>query len=246
LLKNVDKTTRNATIEIICDWQVIINRQFAAVLSMFTGLIEAVCRVGRVERMSGVMRLGVDLGELAKEAKTGESIAISGVCLTVVQAQGGIASFDVSGETLAKSTLGSLRPDSFVNIERALRAADRLGGHIVQGHVDGTGTIKAISRNGSFADIQFSAAGELLDEMVVKGSVAVDGISLTIAGMDDGGFRVAVIPETLEKTTLGKAKIGDRINIETDIIAKMIKKQLDKILPQREMLTIDKLKELGF
>jgi len=154
--------------------------------------------------------------------------------------------FDVSGETLTKSTLGRLKPASPVNAERAMKATDRFGGHFVAGHIDGTATIKAIEKAGQFANIKFTADPELLNQMVVKGSVAVDGISLTIADMDQNGFSAAIIPKTLEKTTLGTAKIGDMVNIETDIIVKTIKKQLEKILPQKQKLTVERLKQLGF
>ena len=192
------------------------------------------------------MLLSIDLGELADDGRIGDSIAINGVCLTIARLEGGIATFELSGETLAKSTLGKLKPSSQINIERAIRAADRFGGHFVQGHIDGTATIKAIDKRGRFADMKFAAEPELLDQMVVKGSVAVDGISLTIASMDQNSFSVALIPETLKKTTLSKVKIGDEVNIETDIIVKTIKKQLEKILPQKQSLTTEKLKELGF
>ena len=213
---------------------------------MFTGLIEAVCTVKSVRRGENTILLTVDLGELAEDGRIGDSIAINGVCLTIARLESGIASFELSGETLAKSTLGKLKPSSQVNVERAIKAADRFGGHFVQGHIDGTATIKAIDKRGRFADIKFAAGAELLDAMVVKGSVAVDGISLTIASIDQNSFTVALIPETLNKTTLSKVKIGDEVNIETDIIVKTIKTQLEKILPQKQSLTAEKLKELGF
>jgi len=213
---------------------------------MFTGLIEAVCRVKSVRATDGAMHMTVDLGKLAGESKIGDSIAINGVCLTIAKLRGNFADFDVSGETSAKSTLGKLKSSSPVNTELAIKATGRFGGHIVQGHIDGTATIKAIDKRGRFADMRFVAKSELLEHMVVKGSVAVDGISLTIAGMDEGSFSVAIIPETLKKTTLGTAKVGDVVNIETDIIAKIIKKQFDKILPQKRTLTAERLKELGF
>ena len=213
---------------------------------MFTGLIEAVCEVRSVRATGGAMRLSVDLGKLADESKIGDSIAINGVCLTVAKLDGNLAEFDVSSETLKKSALGKLKPTSQVNTELSMKATDRFGGHIVQGHIDGVATIKAIDRQGQFANIKFAADSDLLGQMVVKGSVAVDGISLTIASMDENSFSAAIIPQTLEKTTLGTAKIGDAVNIEIDIIAKVIKKQLDKILPAEERLTVEKLKELGF
>ncbi len=213
---------------------------------MFTGLVEAICTVKSVSPVSRAMRLAIDLGKLAEETKIGDSIAINGVCLTVAKFAGSLADFDVSSETLTKSTLGKLKPSSPVNTERAMKATDRFGGHFIAGHIDGVATIKTIDKQGQFADIKFAASPELLDQMVAKGSVAVDGISLTIAELDQNSFSAAIIPQTLEKTTLGKAKIGDTVNIETDIIVKTIKKQLEKMLSQDQKLTVEKLKQLGF
>jgi len=192
------------------------------------------------------MQLTIDLGELADGSKIGDSTAINGTCLTIVGLDGNLATFDLSSETLAKSNLAKCRPSSQVNAERAMKAADRFGGHIVQGHIDGVATIKQIDRQGRFANIKFAAKSKLLEQMVAKGSVAVDGISLTIANIDENSFSVALIPQTLAETTLGKAKIGDVVNIETDIIVKTVKKQLEKILPQQEKLTVEKLKQMGF
>ena len=213
---------------------------------MFTGLIEAICIVKSVRRSGEVGLLTIDLGELADETKIGDSIAINGVCLTVVKLNSRVAAFELSSETLTNSTLGKLKASSPVNAELAIKAGGRFGGHIVQGHIDGVATIKAIIKRGRFADIKFAVKAELLDQMVTKGSVAVDGISLTIANMDGNSISCAIIPETLEKTTLGRAKIGDVVNIETDIIVKTIKNQLEKILPQEQKLTVEGLKELGF
>ena len=216
---------------------------------MFTGIIEAICKVTSVRPAAGGMLLTIDLADLAEESKVGDSIAINGACLTIARLDGNLASFDISPETLAKTSLGKLNPSSQVNVELAMKATDRFGGHFVQGHIDGTATIKAIERKGDFADMKFAAAPELLDSMVVKGSVAVDGISLTVAGMDKDSFTVAIIPQTLKKTTLGSAKIGDLVNIETDIIVKTIKKQLESILgeaSQRHAITAEKLRQLGF
>jgi riboflavin synthase len=214
---------------------------------MFTGLIEA---VGAVKSLSpGTVSGGslvVDLGALAQECRTGDSIAISGVCLTVTRLEGTAAAFGVSPETLERSTLGSLRPASQVNIERALRPTDRLGGHIVQGHVDGVGTIKAVKRLGEFADIEFTVGPELLEQMVLKGSVAVDGVSLTIAGLGPGGFWVAAIPETLNRTTLANAYTGGQVNVETDILVKIVRRQLEAILPQKQTLNAERLKQMGY
>ena len=213
---------------------------------MFTGLIETICIVKSVSQAGNSMVLTIDLGALADESKTGDSIAINGICLTIAKLHGSLASFDVSAETLAKSTLSKLKSSSEVNIERSLKVSDRFGGHFVLGHVDGIATIKVIDKIGEFANFKFAANAELLDGIIAKGSVAVDGISLTIATVDQNNFDISLIPETLKRTTLGKAKIGDLVNIETDIIVKTIKKQLDKILPKKQGLTAEKLKQLGY
>ncbi len=213
---------------------------------MFTGLTETLCIIKSVRYTAGAMQLTVDLGRLADEVKVGDSIAINGACLTVAQLSANVAGFDVSPETLRKSTLGKLKAGSQVNVERAIKAGDRLGGHIVEGHIDGTATITRIDRQSDFANIKFSAGPELLDQMVPVGSVAVDGISLTIASLDRNSFSAAIIPETLKKTTLGNAKTGDYVNVETDIVVKIVKKQLDKISLQKQNLTVKKMKELGF
>jgi riboflavin synthase len=213
---------------------------------MFTGLVETIGMVRSIRPSADSTVLAIDLGELAGESKIGDSIAVSGVCLTATGIEGALVSFDVSAETLAKSTLGKLRPAWQVNVERAMKATDRFGGHFVQGHIDGVATIEAVDKHGEFADVRFTAAAELLDAMVAKGSVAVDGVSLTIANIDQNGFKIAIIPETLRRTTLGRARTGDWVNIETDIIVKTIKRQLENILPKTEPLTAEKLKQLGF
>ena len=213
---------------------------------MFTGLVEAVCSVSAVHRSGSSMRLAVELAALAEDAKIGGSIAVNGACLTIADLQGGVASFDVSGETLAKTALGRLRPASQVNIERALKPTDRLGGHFVLGHIDGTAQVKAIDKQGEFAGMRFAAQTELLDRMLVKGSVAVEGVSLTVGEIDRDWFTVSLIPETLRSTTLGNARVDDAVNIETDVIVKTVKKYLERILPPKERLTVEKLEQLGF
>jgi len=213
---------------------------------MFTGLIEGLCVVRSASRTgAGAMRLSVDLDSLSDNCSVGDSIAVNGVCLTIAKITGSVAVFDVSGETIAKSTIGSLRTGSQVNIERALKADGRFGGHFVLGHVDGIATIKKIEKKGEFVDITFAVEKNLLDNMVVKGSAAVDGISLTVAELNKDSFTVALIPETIKRTTLGTAKPGDKVNIETDLIVKTIRKHLEQILPKQD-LTIEKLQNLGF
>lgn len=213
---------------------------------MFTGIIEKICTVVSVQHGTDSIVLTIDLGQLADECKIGDSIAVNGACLTIAKLQGKFASFDVSAETMSKSSLGDLRASSQVNVELAMKATGRFGGHFVSGHIDGTAKIKAIDRHGNFTDITFSAAAELLENMVLKGSVAVNGISLTISKLDQNSFSVAVIPQTLKETVLGGAKIGDCINIENDIIVKIVKKRLDEILPKGDPLTADRLRKLGF
>ncbi len=215
---------------------------------MFTGLIEAVCDVKSVSPGSGAGggSLVVDLGDLARDCRLGDSVAVSGVCLTVTRLQGTVATFGLSPETLERSSLANLRPGGKVNIERAMKATDRFGGHIVQGHVDGVGVIRAIKQLGEFVDLEFAVGKELLDQMVPKGSAAVDGVSLTIAGMNAGSFRVAAIPETLNRTTLGHAYIGGRVNIEVDILVKIVRRQLEVLLPAQQPLTVERLRQMGF
>ncbi|MFQ5862229.1 MAG: riboflavin synthase [Candidatus Brocadiales bacterium] len=214
---------------------------------MFTGIIEHMGTVKELARVGQGGRLQIELPQLAKELKNGDSLSVEGVCLTVVDIKGGIANFDVSHETLKRSTLGELRPGDKVNLERALAVGDRLGGHFVQGHVDGTGTIDKIESRPGECTMWFSVGAELSQNMVVKGSVAVDGISLTVVDITpDKKFSVALIPYTLEQTTLGLKKVGDRVNIETDMLGKWVKKLQSPWTQQGEGLTIESLKSKGF
>jgi len=213
---------------------------------MFTGIIEKVCIAKDIRRNVSGMEISIDLGNLVEDVKLGDSVAINGTCLTAVKIQGSVVAFELSTETIAKSSLADIKPAQKVNVERAMKLSDRLGGHIVQGHIDGIATIKSISDKGDFKDITFSAGKELLDQMVTKGSVAIDGISLTIAQMDSTSFKIAVIPQTLQETILGSAKVGNKVNIETDIISKMVKKHVENLMPSKNVFTENKLKELGY
>lgn len=213
---------------------------------MFTGLIQQVCTVKSLTKSAAAAVLTVDLSRLAEQTKIGNSIAINGVCLTIAKLQTNLAAFDISPETLKISNLAKLTPGSKVNTEPALKLGDPLGGHLVQGHIDGTASVKQIGKQGEFTEITFAAAPELLAQMIPKGAVAVDGISLTIAALDKDSFAVALIPRTLKETTLGSAKITDTVNIEIDIITKTVKKHLENILPKNDKLTVEKLTQLGF
>ncbi len=209
---------------------------------MFTGLIELVCKVGSAVGGANGMKLHINLG---KEAKIGDSVAINGVCLTISRFQGQQAEFEVSGESVSRTTLKNLKTGTLVNIERAMSANDRFGGHFVQGHIDAVGKIKKIERKGDFWEFVFESPKELKDFLVPKGSIAIDGASLTIAGIKDNNFSTAIIPTTFENTIFKYAKVGDSVNIETDILCRIVRTQLGNILPDKN-LTIDKLKSLGF
>ncbi|MHC4254316.1 MAG: riboflavin synthase [Planctomycetota bacterium] len=213
---------------------------------MFTGLIKTLCAVKSVRATAGGMELCIDLGVLADDVRNGDSIAINGVCLTVSKLEGKAANFDISSETLEKTTIGGLRNGSEVNAELSLSGNDRFGGHLVQGHVDGAGEVKTVEKKGKFCNMRFSAPSELLSEMVLKGSVAVDGVSLTVVNIDNNSFSAALIPETLARTTLGNAKVGQKVNIETDVIVKAVRRQLEQMLGKKEKLTLENLKEMGY
>jgi riboflavin synthase len=210
---------------------------------MFTGLIETVCKVSLSVSKTGGIRLTINLGW---DVKCGDSIAVNGVCLTATGLKGTVAEFDVSAETLSKTTLGKLKACSEINIERALKADDRLGGHFVQGHIDTIGKVKKIEKKGDFRVYAFEVGKEISDFLVSKGSIAVDGVSLTIADVEKSNFSAAIIPATFENTIFKNYKVNDMVNVETDIICRMVKKQLDNVLGQKQGLTVEKLKEMGF
>jgi len=188
---------------------------------MFTGIIHTNGVIESLERLDAGARLrirGTDDEPFAR----GESVAVNGVCLTVIP-NGSSLLTEISNETLARTTLGSVATGSRVNIERALGVGDRLGGHFVQGHVDTTGTLISKKSEGEFAVYRWSFPGDFADLVVSKGSIAVDGVSLTVVDPDDSSFAAALIPETLRRTTLGTARIGERVNLEFDMIAKYIR-----------------------
>lgn len=190
---------------------------------MFTGIILNSGIIDPLERLEWGARLRV-VCDFAEPFERGESIAVNGVCLTALP--DGDAAFlaDVSNETLSLTTLGSLPAGTRVNLERALALGDRLGGHMVQGHVDARGTLTSITSEGEFAVYRWSYPSEFADLLVSKGSVAVDGISLTVVEPDDSSFAAALIPESLRRTNLGLARIGDAVNLEFDMVAKHIRR----------------------
>ncbi len=195
---------------------------------MFTGIVQHLGRVVEAAGSSGALRLAVDAGPLAAETNTGDSVCVSGVCLTVAERAGDVLHFDVIDETLSRSTLGDLRRGDAVNLELSLRPADRLGGHFVTGHVDGVAMVTTRRETPGEVRMELSCDGALTRQMIAKGSVALDGVSLTLTEVGEGRFEVALIPHTLSVTTLGKRRAGDRVNVETDLLGKWVLKALGK------------------
>jgi riboflavin synthase len=192
---------------------------------MFTGLVEALGVVGELTA-DGAGRVLTLSAPFAAQLALGESVAVNGTCLTVVARDDKTCRFEVGPETLLRTNLGELRVGDRVNLERSLRVGDRLGGHWVQGHIDGVGRIERRVPDGPWLGVWFSCPAELAAQMVPKGSVAVDGVSLTLVEVTAGGFSVALIPHTVDHTTLGFKRPGDAVNLETDILAKYVGKCL--------------------
>jgi riboflavin synthase len=192
---------------------------------LFTGLVADLGTVAEVRSTNDGVRLAIE-SPLARELSEGDSISVNGVCLTAVGLCGDRFGADVMNETLRRSSLAEVRSGSKVNLELALAANARLGGHFVQGHVDGVGAVAAVREDGFARVVTIEAEGELLRYVVEKGSITVDGVSLTIARVDDSGFDVSLIPETLERTNLGAASPGTPVNLEVDILAKYVEKLL--------------------
>ena len=193
---------------------------------MFTGIVEELGEVVAVEPLAGASRLTVRGPLVTSDAGHGDSISVNGVCLTVVTHSGGAFTADVMAETLRRSSLGALAVGSPVNLERAVRVCDRLGGHVVQGHVDGTGEILAVTPDEHWTVVRVSLPGGLGRYVVEKGSITVDGVSLTVAAITGDWFEISLIPTTLGLTTLGHKGPGDPVNLEVDIIAKHVEKLL--------------------
>jgi riboflavin synthase len=193
---------------------------------MFTGLVESLATVRDVVFADAGCRLRLAAPEIAAALTLGESVAVNGACLTVVAADAETCDFQVGPETLRRTNLGELRPGQRVNLERSLRLSDRLGGHLVQGHIDGVGHIAERSAEGEWLTVWFTCPADLAVQMVSKGSVAVDGVSLTLVEVGSDRFSVALIPHTLRHTTLGFKEVGAAVNLETDLLAKYVWKCL--------------------
>ncbi len=214
---------------------------------MFTGIVEACVPIASVVPESGRVRITLDLPNRMQDGvKLGDSIAINGCCLTVANLNLPRVQFEAVPETLRLTNLGDLKSGSHVNLERAMQAGSRLDGHLVQGHVDGTGRIESIRDNSGEWRVRVSAPAEFLKHCILKGSVCIDGISLTIAGLDATWLEVAIIPHTWVVTNLSRRKPGDRVNLEADMIGKYVLKQLTGIFGIGTGVTVDLLRKHGF
>ena len=190
---------------------------------MFTGLVLGVGRIASVDRSESGARIAVET-PLVAELQTGDSIAVNGVCLSATSLENGSFLADAMNETLSRTSLGDISPGAEVNLELPLRASDRLGGHVVQGLVDGVGRIASVTEDGFARRVQVDAPADVLRYVIEKGSIAVDGVSLTVTGVDSRSFTVSLIPDTLLRTNLGHAAVGDRVNLEVDVLAKYVEK----------------------
>lgn len=213
---------------------------------MFTGIIEYLGKVKQVNLQANSAIIAVDIGSLKDNVIPGDSIAINGACLTVTQIKGSKVHFDVSGETLSKTNIGKLTVSDHVNIERSLKIGDKLGGHFVTGHVDCVGAINKIENETGQCTMWFSVSNEITNMMIKKGSVAIDGISLTIVDLKEKLFSVALIPFTLDATTLGFKKVGQKVNIEADMLGKWVKRILTTNDNSTSGVTEEMLKAKGF
>jgi riboflavin synthase len=213
---------------------------------MFTGIIEDKGKVTRVGYRGQEKRLTLELPIHLTEVQLGDSINVNGVCLTVVEKRGQTIEVDLSPETLQKSVLGQLKEGDQVNFERPLKLTDRLGGHLVTGHIDGIGMITEKRKEGDFLHLKIRIPKFVSKYVVQKGSIAIDGISLTVNECEDDEIRMTLIPYTLKKTTLMDKRVGDRVNVETDIIGKYVEKMLDRGDEKSKGMDLSFLKEHGF
>ena len=193
---------------------------------MFTGIIEEIGRIKKVERIAGGIKINIAVNKVLDDIKVDDSLAVNGVCLTVTQLDNTSVLCDAVGETLDKTTLASIREGAQVNLERALKISDRLGGHIVQGHVNGIGEITQVQKRGENYYIEILLPAHLDKYVIEEGSITVNGISLTIAQIHDARIGLSIIPHTWKNTNLSGVKVGDKVNIETDVLAKYVEKML--------------------
>lgn len=193
---------------------------------MFSGIVELRAVVKRLVSDPPGVRLVIQAPEIARDTRIGDSIAVNGCCLTVVEVDDESFGFDAGAETLSRTNLGRLEPGSYVNLERSLKVGDRVGGHFVTGHIDGAGQLDQRIDDKDWSTFWFRVPQSLTWQMASKGSIAVDGVSLTLVDVEDERFSVALIPHTLNVTTLGPLQVGDPVNLETDVLAKYVERQL--------------------
>jgi riboflavin synthase len=198
---------------------------------MFTGIVETIGKIQAIDQKSDLAELEIDLGPIAEGVKLGDSIAVAGVCLTVSAVESGSLRFEAIPETLEKTRIGGLAPGDAVNLERAMSSSGRFDGHLVQGHVDGVGRVRRFDRQQHEALLHIECDAELAGQLVDKGSVTIEGVSLTVVETKADGFHVALIPHTLDVTTLSDLEIGDAVNLELDVFGKYVKQYLDRVLP---------------
>ena len=215
---------------------------------MFTGIVEETGSIKNIKRGAASAELSIEASKVLEDVALGDSIAVNGVCLTVTDFSGSMFTADVMHETLDRSSLGALRPGSPVNLERAMKTDGRFGGHIVSGHIDGTGHISNISRDDNAIWYTIDTSGDILRYIVEKGSIAIDGISLTVASVDESSFKVSIIPHTAANTILAVKKAGDVVNLENDIIGKYVEKLMrtDENETEESCITEAFLIENGF
>lgn len=211
---------------------------------MFSGIIEEIGSIEKIEKIENGIKFSIKCNQIFEDLKLGDSVAVDGVCLTVTSIYNKIFSVDAVGETLFKTTLGEMKSGDYVNLERAIRYNERIGGHLVQGHINKRGKIRSIIPKGENYLLDISYPPELKKYFINEGSVAINGISLTIAQLYDEYFVISVIPYTWEHTTLKLKKTGDLVNIEVDLIAKYVERLLN--LNEASNISVDKLKKMGY
>lgn len=215
---------------------------------MFTGIIEELGTVKSLNMSGNSGSINIKAHKVLEKTQIGDSIAVNGICLTVTTLQPDGFTADVMAETVRRSSLGSAKAGDKVNLERAMSAEGRFGGHIVSGHIDGTGTIMEYRKEENAVWVTIGTSAEILELIVEKGSICIDGISLTVAAVSDSDFSVSIIPHTGEETTLLKKKLGDKVNLENDVVGKYVQKLLGLKSPEKKKstLTMDMLRDYGF
>jgi len=215
---------------------------------VFTGIIRQIGTVLSLQRLAQARVLTIDAGDIARAAAVGDSVCVDGACLTVTRVEGHYLTFDVAAETLRLTTLGGLCENQRVNLEPSLRVGEQIGGHFVSGHVDGVGTIRRLDQQPGEVRLEIETEPRLTEMMIQKGSVAVDGVSLTIAALRSGAFEVSLIPHTMANTTMQFKRPGGRVNIECDLIGRWVKRLIEEsgIELDRSRLTLEELEKQGF